>query len=63
MNLGIAFISFKDKECVFDTLEEIELVRQKMLDDQANVRLGLQNWKVDQAYSPTDINWDQLNLM
>lgn len=41
MNLGIAFISFKDKECVYETLDEIELVRQRMLDDQANVRLGL----------------------
>ena len=33
-NLGIAFISFKDRDCVYDTLEEIELVRQKMLDDR-----------------------------
>jgi len=26
-NLGIAFISFKEKDCVSDTLEEIELVK------------------------------------
>ena len=32
-NLGIAFISFKDRDCVYDTLEEIELVRQRMLED------------------------------
>ena len=34
-----------------------------MLEHQHNQRLGLQNWKVDQAYSPTDINWDQINTI
>lgn len=62
-NLGIAFISFKDRDCVFDTLDEIELVRQNMLNDKQNVRLGLQNWKVEQAFPPSDINWDNINTI
>lgn len=34
-----------------------------MLDDKQNVRLGLQNWKVEQAYPPSDINWDQITTI
>jgi len=34
-----------------------------MLNDRQNVRLGLQNWKVAQAYPPSDINWDQINTI
>ena len=32
-NLGIAFICFKEKDCVAETLEEIELVKENLLND------------------------------
>ena len=32
-NLGLAFISFKEKDCVVETMDEIELVKQKLVKD------------------------------
>ena len=31
--LGLAFISFKEKDCVVETMDEIELVKQKLVKD------------------------------
>ena len=43
--MGFAFISFKEKDHVQETLEEIELVRQNLMSAKT-MRLGIANWKV-----------------
>jgi RNA recognition motif-containing protein len=40
-NLGFAFVSFKSKECVYETIEEIDLVKQNLMRDQKIVKLGI----------------------
>jgi len=59
-NLGFAFISFKSKDCVIDTIDEIELVKQNLMSDKKIVKLGISNWKVHAAYPPTDIIWSEI---
>jgi len=44
-NMGFAFISFKEKDHVQETLEEIELVRQNLMSAKT-MRLGIADWKV-----------------
>lgn len=59
-NLGIAFISFKERDCVTDTLEEIELVKQNLMNDKKSMKLSISNWEVQRAYPPSDIIWTEL---
>jgi len=59
-NLGIAFISFKQRDHVADTLEEIELVKQNLMNDKKTMKLGIANWKVEKAYPPSDILWNDI---
>lgn len=60
-NLGFAFVSFKNKDCVFETIDEIELVRQNLMTDQKVLRLGIKDWQVNEAYPPTDIIWSEIH--
>lgn len=32
-NLGFALISFKNKDCVYETIDEIDLVKQNLMQD------------------------------
>ena len=59
-NLGFAFVSFKEKDCVTDTLEEIDLVKLNLIDDKKTKKLWIQNWTVQNAYKPSDIIWNEL---
>ena len=58
-NMGFAFISFKEKDHVQETLEEIELVRQNLM-SKKTIALGIADWKVQQAYPPSDIIWSEI---
>lgn len=60
-NLGFAFISFKNKDCVLETIDEIELVRQNLMSDQKVLKLGIKDWQVQEAYPPTDIIWSEIH--
>jgi len=40
-NLGFAIISFKSKDCVTDTIEEIDLVKQNLMNDKKVMKLGV----------------------
>ena len=44
-----------------ETLEEIELVKSKLSQDDRIKDLGLLNWEVQEAYAPNDIDWHGLN--
>ena len=57
--MGFAFISFKEKDHVQETLEEIELVRQNLM-SKKTIALGIADWKVQQAYPPSDIIWSEI---
>jgi hypothetical protein len=57
--MGFAFISFKDREMVIDTIEEIDMMKQE-LTDKRSIRLGIKDWKVERACPPTDIIWSDI---
>jgi hypothetical protein len=40
-NLGVAFISFKQRDCVTETLEEIGLVKLNLMADKKTEKLGI----------------------
>ena len=60
-NAGIAFVSFKDKECVTETIDEIDLVKTKLVGKEYYDALGIPNWEVETAIPTNDIIWTELN--
>jgi hypothetical protein len=59
-NVGIAFVSFKDKNCVTDTIEEMDLVKTKLVGKKHYDALEIKNWEVEMAYPTNDIIWAEL---
>lgn len=60
-NIGVAFVSFKEKDCVNDTLEEMDLVKAKLVDKDHYDSLDIKNWEVEPAYPYNDIIWSEIN--
>jgi hypothetical protein len=61
--VGVAFVSFKEKECVNDTIEEMDLVKTKLVGKDQYDTLDIKNWEVEVAYPNNDIIWSELNRM
>mmetsp|Transcript_35630 Transcript_35630/g.34658 ORF Transcript_35630/g.34658 Transcript_35630/m.34658 type:complete len:184 (+) Transcript_35630:328-879(+) len=60
-NVGVAFVTFKDKDCVKDTIEELELVKSKLVGKSHYDDLDIKNWEVEQAQPTNDIIWNEIN--
>lgn len=60
-NIGIAFVSFREKDCVNETTEEIDIVKTKLQGKEHYDKLHLKEWEVEQACYPSDIIWTELN--
>ena len=60
-NAGIAFVSFRDKDCVIQTIDEIDIAKLKLAEEEAAVRLKLDEWTVEEGIPPSDIIWADLN--
>lgn len=60
-NVGIAFVSFKNKECVSETMDEIDIVKSKLEGKTHYDALDIKNWEVEVAYPPSDIIWTEIN--
>ena len=59
-NMGFAFVSFKERRCVMETLEEIELVKQDLISRGKLDKLGIENWEAINAYAPSDLIWEDI---
>ena len=59
-NIGVAFVSFKERRCVAETLEEIDVVKTNLSREKIASKLGIANWQVLEAYAPSDIVWSDL---
>jgi hypothetical protein len=46
---------------VNETIEEIDIVKTKLQGKEHYDKLSLKDWEVEQAYSPSDIIWTELN--
>ena len=42
--MGFAFIAFKTKDCVPETLEEIDMVKQSFAEERIGVKLQMKDW-------------------
>lgn len=60
-NAGVAFVSFKTRDAVIDTIEEIDIVKTKLVGKEHYDALEIKNWEVDMAPPPSDIIWTELN--
>lgn len=60
-NKGIAFVTFKDKDKVGESIEEIESWKLKFRDHPDLELANIEDWDVDQAPHPSDIIWKNLN--
>jgi len=43
------------------TIEEIDFVKSTLMSDKKGLKLGIKEWKVNQAYPPTDIIWSEIH--
>ena len=57
----MAFVSFKDKDCVNETIEEIDIVKTKLVGKEHYDALDIKNWEVEQAMPTSDIIWPEIN--
>jgi hypothetical protein len=60
-NTGVAFVSFRDKGCVADSIETIDILKSKVLGIELYERVDVLSWDVDEAMPPSDIIWGELN--
>ena len=58
--MGFAIVSFKERRCVTETLEEIELVKQDLISRGKLVKLGIENWETINGYAPSDLIWEDI---
>lgn len=61
-NSGISFVSFKEKDYVKDTIDEIDIVKTKLVGKEHYDTLQIKNWEVEKAHLTNDIIWNELNL-
>ena len=59
-NIGVAFVSFREKECVAETIDEIDIVKAKLVGKEHYDMLDIRNWEVEQACPTSDIIWHEL---
>lgn len=57
----MAFVSFKDKNCVTETIDEIDIVKTKLVGKEHYDALEIKNWEVDNAVPTNDIIWPEIN--
>ena len=54
-------MSFRDKNCVAETIDEIDMVKTKLGGVKHYEQIGLVNWEVEEAIPASDIIWADLN--
>ena len=59
--MGFVIVSFKERRCVLETLEEIDLVKQDLISRGKLEKLGIENWEAMNAYAPSDIIWEDIH--
>jgi len=59
-NIGVAFVSFRNRDCVAQTIDEIDIVKSQPLSDFCEL-LHIKDWEVEQASPVNDIIWTEMN--
>ena len=54
-------MSFKDKQCVQMTLEEIDEVKDQLKQEKKFKKLQIVNWEIQPSFPPNDIVWSNLH--
>lgn len=60
-NIGLAFVCFKNKDCTLDAIEQLDVIKQRMIGKQFAELVGIQNWEAEKAIPMSDIIWQNLN--
>lgn len=60
-NIGIAFVAFKDKNFVVETIDELDIVKTALIEKNHYEMLHIQEWDVEQASPVGDIIWTEMN--
>jgi hypothetical protein len=59
--VGVAFVTFKCKDCVSETIDELDIVKTKLVGKEHYDALDIKNWEVDSAMPSNDIIWHEIN--
>lgn len=57
MNEGVAIVVFRSYECVQQTIEEIDIVKEKLAGNPQFDRLNMRDWDVQLGIPSQDIIW------
>lgn len=60
-NIGVAFASFKNKDCVLDTIEQLDIIKNRLIGKPYYDRIGVDDWDAEPAYPCNDVIWSNLN--
>lgn len=60
-NIGVAFVAFKEKDSVLETIDEFEIVKTKLAGKAHYDALQIGNWEIEKAINTQDIIWSELN--
>jgi hypothetical protein len=60
-NAGLAFISFRDKSCVTESMDELAIIKARFEESDVPDKLGIESWDFEEAMPRSDIIWSELN--
>ena len=60
-NAGVAFVSFRDKSCVAESMEELAITKVRYEDSEVPDKLGIESWEFEEAMPKSDIIWSEIN--
>lgn len=60
-NQGIAFVTFSNEDCVYETFTDFDLIIDIAKNSEASKLLKIHNWSISYAPPPSDIIWENLS--
>lgn len=56
-NEGVVIVVFKNNDCVKQSIEELDLVKERLVGKPQYNRLNIQDWEIKEGLPPADIIW------
>lgn len=60
-NSGLAFITFNNEDCVYETRSDFDLIKDIARNSEASKLMKIGNWFLSKAPPPSDIIWENLS--
>jgi hypothetical protein len=62
-NQGIVIVVFKNQDCVQETIDELEIVKSRLVGKPHFDKINIQEWQICPAITANDIVWPNIGRM